>query len=431
MSRVTSNDIDWRASDAESAHDFQRVADGHYRLDVPEYATVFDVARFHRDHNDLCAEIVVSSQLKGARTFNGTIFSGSVNLSNAYRRRDAVRQIADRAGAKDVDWEGLLYELQVRVVAAEREGEPPRLLSTYDRPAPEDVFELDGLVLPRRHPSILFGDGGTFKSYLGLLVAGLLARQGVRVLFADWELDGSDHRERLENLFGAEMPPIYYGRYQRPLVDEAEGMARFVNANGIEYVVCDSVGFACVGAPESAEAAMGYFRGVRQFGRGVGSLHLAHVTKPKDDAPDPTKPFGSVFWHNSARSTWYVKRTTDTSDGSTFALQLTHRKANLGALRPAVGLQITFGQGSTAIQRIDVADVEEFAKSLPVWQRMRRALQSGPPLTIDALAEEIGAQPDHVRREAQRKQVRGARVFTEIDRGDGVKRVALLTDRAA
>ncbi len=326
-----------------------------------------------------------------------------------------------------MDWASVLDELAAQVIAAEREGQPPQLLSAFDRPTPDDMFDLEGLVLPRRHPAVLFGDGGTFKSYLGLYIAGYLAQLGVKVLFADWELDASDHRERLEQLFGADLPPVYYRRYQRPLVDEVEGIRRFITQAGVGYVVCDSVGFAANGAPESAEAATTYFQAVRQFGSGVGSLHLAHVTKPKEDAADPMKPFGSVFWHNSARSTWFLKRTTDTTDGDSFSLAVIHRKANLGALRPPVGLQISFEAGRAQLRRIDVADVEEFAKGLPIPMRLRTALKRGA-LTVGELVDETGAKRDTVEKALGRGKGRSFVCLTNTS--DGIHRWGLMEGRA-
>ena len=198
----------------------------------------------------------------------------------------------------------------------------------------------------------------------------------------------------------------------------------------VEYVVCDSVGFAANGAPESAEAATTYFQAVRQFGPGVGSLHLAHVTKPTAEAPDPMKPFGSVFWHNSARSTWFIKRTIDTSDGSdTFSLAVIHRKANLGKLRPPVGLEITFTHDRANMRRIDVAEVEEFAKGLPVKLRVRQALKRGA-LTVAELVEETGEKRDTIEKALTRGK---GRLFACITTGtpDGVHRWGLLDGRAS
>jgi hypothetical protein len=405
------------------------VGEGHYRLDVCECLAVFDLERLYRDRHATCGELVVSCRMAGARTFNGNLFSGNINLSSPWRRRDVVAHLKDRAQTgNDVDWGALLDELAARVIAAERAGQPPRLLSTFDRPKPDDMFDLEGIILPRRHPSILFGDGGTFKSYLGLFVAGWLAQQGVKVLFADWELDAGDYRERLEQLFGADLPAVFYRRYQRPLVDEVEGIRRFLAENGVQYVVCDSVGFAANGAPESAEAATTYFQAVRQFGSGVGSLHLAHVTKPKEDAADPTKPFGSVFWHNSARSTWFVKRTTDTTDGETFSLALIHRKANLGSLRPPVALQVAFSDGRTSLRRIDVAEVEEFAKALPVQLRIKQVLRGGLR-TVAEIADETGTNAETIRRTLSRGKDRSFVCVTTT--GDGVHRWGLLERRTS
>jgi hypothetical protein len=405
-------------------HTFTQVSEGHYRLKVPECLSVFDLDRLYRERNETSGELVVSCQMAGARTFNGTLFSGNVNLSSPWRRRDVAAHLRDRANTKgDVDWAGLLDELAARVIAAERQGQPPQLLSSVERPKPDDMFDLEGIALPRRHPSVLFGDGGTFKSYFGLYVAGYLAQQGVKVLFADWELDAHDHRERLEQLFGPNLPEVYYRRYQRPLVEEMDGIARFVAEACIGYVVCDSVGYAVNGSPESAEAATSYFRAVRRFGSGVGSLHLAHVTKPQTDAPDPMKPFGSVFWHNSARSTWFLKRTTDTD---TFSLAVIHRKANLGPLRPPVGIQITFVGGRANLRRIEVADVDEFARSLPVPMRLKQALKAGA-LTVAELIEETGAKRDTVEKALTRNR---GRMFTCLtNTPDGVHRWGLLEGR--
>lgn len=427
MKPISASEIDW--GNKPDPHPFVRVGEGHYRLSVPECLSVLDLDRLYRERNETHGELVVSCDLAGARTFNGSLFSGNVNLSTPWRRRDIATHLAQRANTKgDPDWGLLLDELAARVIRAEREGQPPQLLSTFERPKPDDMFDLEGLVLPRRHPSILFGDGGTFKSYLALFVAGSLAQNGVNVLFADWELDARDHRERLEQLFGAAMPAVFYRRYQRPLIDEAEGIRRFIEQEHIDYVVCDSVGFAANGAPESAEAATSYFRAVRQFGEGVGSLHLAHVTKPTVDAPDPMKPFGSVFWHNSARSTWFVKRTTDTTDGDTFALAVIHRKTNLGKLRPPVGLEITFSEERANLRRIDVADVEEFAKSLPTPARVRQALKRGA-MTVAELVEETGAKRDTIEKALDRGK--GKTFVRILNTPDGIQKWGLLEGRAS
>ena len=69
---------------------------------------------------------------------------------------------------------------------------------------------MDGFRFTKDHQTIVFGDGGTTKSYHLLYTGGVLAQRGLRVALFDWELDGSAHRLRLERLFGAEMPDVRY-----------------------------------------------------------------------------------------------------------------------------------------------------------------------------------------------------------------------------
>lgn len=62
----------------------------------------------------------------------------------------------------------------------------------------EEVCKLvEGWKFPKRHLTILFGPGGTMKSYLALFALGQLAIAGVSVGFVDWELDESDHSQAI------------------------------------------------------------------------------------------------------------------------------------------------------------------------------------------------------------------------------------------
>jgi hypothetical protein len=280
-----------------------------------------------------------------------------------------------------------------RVLEADRAGQPAVDLRTLPLPKRDNEFiEIDGLVLPAKHPSILFGDGGAIKSYFSLYCIGRLAHRGARVAIFDWELDGEDHRDRLERLFGTQMPSILYARCERPLVYEVDRLRRIVRESGIEFIVYDSIAFACDGPPESAETASRYFRAVRQIGG--GSLHIAHINK--SDAADQ-KPFGSSFWHNGARSTWYAQRADDSSDSETIRLGLFNRKANLGRLTPPIAFSVTFTEEHTIFRKCQVADNPELASKLSVGQRMAALLRNGS-LSYEQIAEEIEAKLDTVTR---------------------------------
>jgi hypothetical protein len=305
--------------------------------------------------------------------------------------------LAARANIRDFDWTGLIEDFSQRVLHADRTGQPAVDLRELPRPSGEDeTFDVLGFRLPRKHPAILFGDGGVCKSYVGLFAAGRICESGVSVALFDWELGADDHRDRLERLFPDAMPRILYCRCERPLVYDADRLRRIVRESGIGYAVYDSVAFACDGPPEAAEIAGRYLRAVRQIG--CGSLHIAHVNKGENA---DKKPFGSTFWHNGARSTWFAKLADETAGSETLNIGLYHRKSNLGRLHSPVGFSITFKDDRTVIRRADVADSPDLAGQLSVRQRMTHLLKSGA-MHPDRIAEEIDADPETVRRTMRR-----------------------------
>jgi hypothetical protein len=263
----------------------------------------------------------------------------------------------------------------------------------------------------------LFGDGGTAKSYTALYFIGRLAQRGIPVAYFDWELAADEHRDRLERLFPAHMPKIQYARCDRPLVHEVDRLRRIVRDHKIEYCVFDSIVFACDGPPESAEIAGRYFRAVRQIGG--GSLHVAHITKGENS---DKKPFGSAFWHNGSRSTWYAQLDESSRFEDVLQVGLFNRKANLGKLRPPTGFSIAFDENTTTFQRTNPACSPDLSAQLSIKQRMAYLLRNGS-LDAGRIADEIDAEADTVKRTARRYK----ELFTVLDSG----RIGLVTKVAA
>jgi hypothetical protein len=408
--------------------EFSEIGDGHYRLAVIDLGICLDVERLRREHHELLGELSVACDVAGASTVDGMLSVADWNLSSARARTDRAKLLKERSNAPDIDWTSLLEELAQRVISAERQGSPAKPLPTYTRPGPEAVLDVDGWRLLQDHATIAFGDGGSAKSYLALYAAGCLVSRGLTVLYADWELAGEDHRDRLERLFGSTMPGVHYLRCDRPLVLEADRISREVRRLNVDYLICDSIAFATAGPPEAAEHAMAYFRAVRQIG--IGSLHLAHINKSEHS---DQKPFGSSFWHNSARATWFVKQAGASPDGQRITIGLFNRKSNLTRVQSAVGFQFEFNEDRTVVGRVNLADVEDLAGQLPLWQRIAHALKigSGRPRSIDELAEELDARPDSIRKAVSPRRVRGPSMFTQIRGSDGTLRIALAERRTA
>lgn len=390
---------DGGCSGADAPREFQHVAEGHYRMRVPQLGVAYEADRLRRKSEELWGELTVHTTMPGARTVDGVLSSGNFNFSSQRARQDLARFQADRSRAPEVDWLGLVEEFAQGVLKAERAGQPAVLLRDLPRPLPDETLQVDGFPLLARHPTFIFGDGGGGKSYTSMFIAGRLDQLGKRVGIFDWEAFEDAQRDRAERLFGANLPAIRYVRCTRPLVYEADRLRRIVLAEQLDYAIFDSVGFACDGPPEAAEVAGRYFQAVRQIGS-IGSLHLAHISKAEGA---DQKPFGSVFWHNGARATWFAKLAEASAAGDRMTIGLYNRKNNVGRLWPAVAFEISFTDTQTSFRHVNLSDVPDLAAGLSVRQRMAQLLRRGG-MSPEAIAEEIQADVDTVKRTLRRNR---------------------------
>jgi hypothetical protein len=375
---------------AATVRKFGALGEDRYRLVVSEWGVTLDVDRLRRERNQLVGELSVECALPEARAVEGRVSRADLSLSSAPARLDRAKYCATRVKAEGLDWPGLMEEFCQMVLAADRDGNPAVDLRNVPLPPAENALRVEGIDLVMRHPTILFGDGGACKSYIGLWIAGRLVERGIQVIYFDWELDAADHRFRLGMLFPDGMPQIHYVRCGKPLTYEVDHLRRVAREVGAEYAIYDSVVFACDGPPEDSEVASRYFRAVRQIG--VGSLHIAHVSKAEGA---DQKPFGSAFWHNGARSSWYVQ--SSEVDPITKELGLHHRKANLGRLQQPVGLRLRFDEDRVVVTPTRVAANADLAEKLSVKQRMSDILRGGA-MTIDELAAECQSTADTIKR---------------------------------
>jgi hypothetical protein len=403
---------------ADLTTEFAQVDDARYRLTIGGVGVSLDIDRLRRERHELFGELTVTCQLRGTRTVDGVLSVGTFNLSSPTARTQRAKLLREQSET-ELDFLSYLEELCQRTIAAERNGTPARPLQYFERPGPDGEHDVDGWRLLRDHPTIGFGDGGGGKSYLALYGAGTLARHGVNVLLADWELSGGDHHDRIVRLFGEDAPTIHYIRCERPLIDEADRIRREVRRLSIDYWIADSIAPACGGPPEAAEHATEYFRAVRQIG--VGSLHLAHVNRSESG---DQKPFGSSFWHNLARATFFIKQADVSADGRQVTLGLFQRKANLGPIRPAIGFQFAFDGLRTIVSRTDLAE-SELAPKLSIAQRMTHLLRQRPR-PVAEIAAELEESVDAVKKAVSRN----VRMFTRVPNVSGVDAIALVERRA-
>ena len=188
------------------------------------------------------------------------------------------------------------------------------LSSISTDPAPDLFIErLD----PIGH-TILYGTGGVGKGALACWWIVQLVKAGHRVLILDYEGHPEEWSRRISSLDPGvhDSDMVRHLKPSAPIHRAAAEIRSTCDLHESDYIVVDSAVMACGTDPLKPEAAAEYANAILAIER--PALTLAHVTK----ADDARYPFGSVFWHNLARTTWGLQ-----SDQSG-AVVLSHRKHN-------------------------------------------------------------------------------------------------------
>ena len=191
---------------------------------------------------------------------------------------------------------------------------------------------------------------------------------------------------------------------------------REIARHDLGYLIVDSVGLACDGPPEAAEVAIRFFGALRELG--LGSFLVAHVNR----SGDTDKPFGSAFFHNSGRLTWYAKLEADLGGITTVGLFC--KKANTGPKAPPIGYRIEWGD-RIAIARTDVRDIPDLSQHVSVKYRVQAEVAAGAK-TIVEIATALDVPVDTVKKAVDRDQKAPRPAFVRVLGGDSVYRVGLV-----
>lgn len=195
---------------------------------------------------------------------------------------------------------------------------------TTDPPPPMLLDRID----PEGH-TVLFGTGGVGKGVVASSWIAALTQAGQRVVLCDYENHPDEWARRIAGLRGDRSKVVIvtpltaaWTAKRGAIWTHADSLRALAEAFAADIAVIDSIVPACAGTdPLKPEAAALYAGAIEYLG--VPAVSLGHVTK----ADDLRYPFGSVFWHNLARTTWSLHR--DDHDRTI----LSHRKHNNYAAR--------------------------------------------------------------------------------------------------
>jgi len=254
--------------------------------------------------------------------------------------------------------------------------------------------------IPEKYPTLLYGDGGNFKSFValyhciciaaGLPCLGAEVEQGPTA-YLDYELDSEETLRRAYRLsrgLGLSRPPedLYYNRGLQPLPVILDSLAEHQRESGFRLLVVDSLGPAAGDDPESARAVIPLFQALR----GLSTAHLLvdHQSKAQTgDKYEGKTPFGSVYKFNLSRSVFQARKVADDAANHRSGLLLRHTKHNFGPKEPDQALWVCWDRDAIRFEQASEGDREGFEVVLSTEELVVEALADGSFLTNEQLAE--------------------------------------------
>lgn len=407
----------------------------NFRFVWASLAIEAELRRFYQRGDALMADLLIAAiSERDGKSVRKLIHRTTINLKAGETRTRLAKYLGERRG--DVPWIDVMEQLCFLGADRYEEGEPTIDLRDVDPRERPRWFLYP--YLEHGGPTILFGPGGTGKSYLSLAMAltmatghpvfGRLVGPPVPVLYLDWETDQFTHAERLQALCkgmgGISLTrPIYYRRMVGSLGDQLGAVQREIERLGVGGGVVDSLAAARGGEPESADVTNRTMTAVRSLL--IPMLIVDHVSKAvmnTQRGEGRLSPFGSIYTENRARNTWSVRRAGE-EGGDEFDIGLVHEKTNNGRYQKRHAFHLSFvnvmdGQGeerpdSASIQAIDIGDVAGFEAELTLAERILRFLREQPDGTgtPEDVAEALGLEKKAVAPRFSELKKRGQLVY--------------------
>lgn len=386
---------------------------GMYVFTWVEEQVVINVARI-REHRDGHTTCQLTVRLLPPYEGSGHLYQAQFNLSAARARLDLAKMLNARYNAP---WPEMLEQFCVYSLELFREGEPIIEIRSVKHPIPPPFLVKP--LLYENQPNVIFGDPGTGKGYLALLVACCaqipwkdnpfgfeVKNEPQKALVLDWETEEADHIYRLSlltNGLGLEEQVILYRHCARSFMEEIEEIHQKIADAGITLLIVDSLGPACGDDLNPSAPPIAFFNALRRLR--VTSFIIAHTSKGEGGKKTI---YGSTFFTALARSVWEI-RTAQEPGSSEMQIALFHRKSNPGKIQKPLGFHFSFFEDGLIINRTDIAEIPEFAEQLPVRMRLEQSLRGGS-LTIKELGDELGIKQDTIRKTLNRFRQRFTRV---------------------
>ena len=286
------------------------------------------------------------------------------------------------------------------------------------RPAPKAREFIIPDLIPRHHPTTLYGWGGTAKSLIAALLAMSVAGERKQFfgrdvavhgpsLFLDFELDASEqHRRVMQLAAGMEMEvpdDLLYVSTLGVRTHEAIGFALSVcEEHKVVLVVLDSLGPAMVGDMAAARDVIEFHNCyIAPFkAAGVTPVLVDHQARQQAGEGYQSKgAFGSAYKEHLSRSLIQVEAGDRSAEQDTLNVRLRHKKTNFGPLCDPFDVALSFSEEkiSASVRELTPADRAQ-ETTLNARDRVLAALEDGPAYPDD-LVEATGLARSTIRNE--------------------------------
>jgi hypothetical protein len=271
-------------------------------------------------------------------------------------------------------------------------------------PAPREFIVPD--LIPRHHPTTLYGWGGTAKSLIALLLSMDVAGDQEKffgrdiavhgpAVYIDFELDADEqHRRVMQLAAGMKMQIPEDLLYVSSLGVRTHEAISFALSACEEHeavmVVLDSLGPAMVGDMSAAKDVIEFHNCYIAPFKAVGATPLLVDHQARQQAGEGYQSkgaFGSAYKEHLSRSLIQVEAGDRSSEQGTLNVRLRHKKTNFGALADPFDIALSFSDEMIVASTRDLTPADRAQETtLNAEDRVAAALEDGPAYP-DEIAE--------------------------------------------
>jgi hypothetical protein len=311
-------------------------------------------------------------------------------------------------------------------------------------PSPREYLVED--LVPKKHTTTIYGDGGSAKSILALSLATAVAGgaerwvgrrvQNCPVLYGDFELDADEQCRRAYQVARGvylDKPPhhlLYVSGLGQPLREVLIGCLEECVREEVGLFILDSLGIALEGDAGDARDVIGFHHEYLDPFRAVGVTLVVIDHQGKAQAAERyqhKRTFGSVYKENLARSVLQVEP-CDPGKGL-LMVKIRQSKHNFGPKAEPFGAKLRFSEEEITVSEHSL-DATELAQehTLNAGHRVMLVLKDGPAYPTD-IAEKSEMPHGTVKNELTQLRKRGLVGYTgEVEPQTKAKEVRLTKD---